>query len=74
MIEIVLMVCKLTQPDVCEEQHLRMAWQGSLTRCTIEAQPFVAQWVGDHPQWTVKSFRCDYPRDNDRAQTDGPAK
>jgi hypothetical protein len=25
------------------------------------AQPFIAEWVGDHPQWTVRKWTCDYP-------------
>jgi hypothetical protein len=29
-IQIVMMVCQVAQPDLCEEQHLQFAWQGTL--------------------------------------------
>ena len=25
------------------------------------AQPYIAAWIGDHPEWTVKKWTCDYP-------------
>ena len=60
-IQIVVMVCQITQPDQCEEQHLQFAWQGSLAQCALSAQPYIAQWIGDHPQWIVKRYHCEYP-------------
>lgn len=67
VIQIIMLVCKLAQPDVCEEQHIEFAFQGTLRQCTSTAQIYIAQWVGEHPQWTVKKYRCDYPHDDDRA-------
>jgi hypothetical protein len=26
--------------------------------CTMKAQPVVAQWAGEHPQWEIKSWKC----------------
>ena len=60
-IQIVVMVCQIAQPDQCEEQHLQFAWRGSLAQCALSAQPYIAQWIGDHPQWTVKRYHCEYP-------------
>lgn len=67
MVQIIMMVCRLAQPDACEEQHLQFAFEGSLQQCTFSAQIHIAQWIGDHPQWEVKSFRCEYPRGDDHA-------
>jgi len=67
MVQIVVMVCRLGQPDLCEEQHLQIAWQGSLQRCAMAAQLYIAQWIGEHPQWTVKNYRCEYPGTRDKA-------
>jgi hypothetical protein len=67
MITIVVMVCALTQPDQCEEQHLEFSWQGSLKQCVMNAQPYIAQWIGDHPKWSVKSYHCEYPHTKSRA-------
>jgi hypothetical protein len=67
MIQIVMMVCKLAQPDICEEQHIQFAWQGSLRRCTMEAQVYIAQWASEHPQWEIKNFHCENPSVRDKA-------
>lgn len=63
LVEIVMTVCALTQP-VCEEQHLQLNWQGSLAQCAMSAPPYIAQWVNEHPKWTVTRWRCDYPGRN----------
>jgi hypothetical protein len=73
MIQIVVMVCRLGQPDLCEEQHLQFAWRGSLQQCAMTAQLYIAQWIGEHPQWTVKNYRCEYPGASDRADAGGAA-
>jgi hypothetical protein len=74
MIQIVMMVCRLAQPEMCEEQHIPFAFQGSLQQCTFSAQIYIARWAGEHPQWTVKSFHCEYPRIDDRVETERPSK
>jgi hypothetical protein len=30
-------------------------------QCTMAAQPYIAQWIGNHPKWTAVRWRCDYP-------------
>jgi hypothetical protein len=74
MIQIIMMVCKLAQPEVCEQQHIQFAFQGSLQQCTFAAQIYIAQWVGEHPQWSVKNFHCEYPHGDGRAETNPPSK
>jgi hypothetical protein len=32
----------------------------------MAAQPYIAQWVGEHPKWTAVKWRCDYPHANDK--------
>ena len=60
-IQIIVMVCQIAQPDRCEEQHLQFAWQGSLEQCVLSAQPYIAQWIGEHPQWIVRRYHCEHP-------------
>jgi hypothetical protein len=67
-----MLVCRLAQPDMCEEQRIQFAWQGSLQRCAVEAQLYIAQWVGDHPQWELKNYRCENPGVRDKAEADKP--
>jgi hypothetical protein len=61
MVELVLTVCVATQLSLCEERHLRFAWNGSLRACAAGAQPYIAQWAGEHPKWVPVRWRCDYP-------------
>ena len=72
-LEIVFLVCAIAQPDQCEDKHLQFAWHGSLRQCVMAAQPYVAQWIGDHPKWTVKEFHCERPHTRDKTDARGPA-
>jgi hypothetical protein len=67
LIEVILTVCAVAQPTRCEEQHLRFAATGSLNQCVMNAQPYIAQWIGDHPKWTAVRWRCNYSGRNDAA-------
>ena len=73
-IEIVMLVCAIAQPDRCEDKRLQFAWQGSLKQCVMTAQPYMAQWIGEHPQWVIKNYHCEYPGKQDRADARGSAR
>jgi hypothetical protein len=74
MITIVVTVCTLAQPEQCEDRHLEFSWQGSLKQCVMNAQPYIAQWVGEHPKWSVKSFHCEHPHTKEKADARGSAR
>ena len=74
MIAIVVTVCALAQPDQCEEQRLEFSWQGSLKQCVMNAQPYLAQWIGDHPKWSIKSYHCEYPHTKEKTDARGTAR
>ncbi|HEX9320890.1 MAG TPA: hypothetical protein VF913_02050 [Xanthobacteraceae bacterium] len=61
LIELIVTVCATAHMNVCEEQHLQFAWSGSLRQCTLAAQPYIAQWIGEHPKWTAVRWRCEDP-------------
>lgn len=61
LVEIVVMVCAMAHPAHCEDKRLQFAWNGSLDQCMMAAQPYIAQWIGDHPAWTARRWRCEYP-------------
>lgn len=67
LIAIVVTVCALAHPDQCEEQRLEYMWNGSLKQCVMTAQPYIAQWIGEHPKWSVKSYHCEYPHAKEKA-------
>ena len=61
MIEIVLTVCAVATPAKCEEKYLQFDWDGSLGQCIMAAQPYIAEWIGKHPEWYATKWSCDYP-------------
>jgi hypothetical protein len=67
LIEIVLTVCALSLPDHCEEQHLQFSSDISLKQCTTTAQPYIAQWINEHPKWVAVRWRCEYSGTKEKA-------
>jgi hypothetical protein len=61
LIEIILTVCAIAHPDYCEDKYIRFVWSGSPTQCMMAAQPYIAQWIGQHPKWIARKWSCDYP-------------
>jgi hypothetical protein len=61
LIEIILTVCVIANPANCEEKHLQFVWDGSIERCMMAAQPYIAQWIGQHPAWRTEKWSCGYP-------------
>jgi len=61
LIELILTVCAATQPNMCEDRHFQFMYYGSLRQCTAGAQPYIAQWIGEHPNWKPVRWHCEYP-------------
>jgi hypothetical protein len=61
MIELIVSVCVLSHPDQCQEKHLGFASSMSLRQCVMSAQPYLAQWINEHPQWLIVRWRCEHP-------------
>jgi hypothetical protein len=59
-VELILTVCALSLPSQCEDQHLSFPPNMSLHRCVMNAQPYIAQWINEHPKWLAVRWRCDY--------------
>ena len=71
LIDLIVTVCALAAPTNCEETHLQYSWNGSLQQCVMAAQPYIAQWVGEHPKWNAVRWRCEYPHPSDKADLPG---
>jgi len=67
VIAIVFTVCALAQPEQCQEQRLEYASGASLRQCVMSAQPYLAEWVGEHPKWSIKNYHCEYPHMKEKA-------
>lgn len=60
LIELVVTVCALSLPGQCEDQHFSFSADMSLKQCVMNAQPYIAQWINEHPMWVAVRWRCDY--------------
>ncbi|ODN69916.1 hypothetical protein [Methylobrevis pamukkalensis] len=60
-IEVIMLVCQILNPQVCEERHVPIQFQGPLSACVWQAQPHIAQWTLEHPKYVVKKWRCGIP-------------
>lgn len=61
LIELILTVCTLTQPELCEERRLSFVELNSLAQCLRQAPPAIAEWGTNHPGKRIAKWRCSYP-------------
>jgi hypothetical protein len=57
MIELAFIVCLEGQPNHCEERGLLFADITPMT-CMMGAQPQLAQWSAQNPEWHVRGWKC----------------
>ncbi|NNG05900.1 MAG: hypothetical protein HKM95_17610 [Inquilinus sp.] len=63
MIELVLVVCSLLQPDDCRFQRPGFeSVYGSMRTCVIQGQIAAVRWQDQNPDWRVRRWTCDMPR------------
>jgi hypothetical protein len=61
IVELVVLVCSLLSPNTCVEKRFAFESSGSLKSCMMQAQPYLAQWIGDHPNERVAAYHCAWP-------------
>ena len=66
LVDLILLACSLTNASACHEYHIEFETGGSLQSCTMQAQPYLAQWVGEHPNFRVARWRCAWPDQEDQ--------
>ena len=57
MIELAFVTCLAAAPDECQDRSLLFE-KGTPQSCMVMAGPHLAQWVNEHPQWTVARWKC----------------
>jgi hypothetical protein len=67
LIELILTVCTLTQPVLCEEQRLSFVDLYSLAQCLRQAPPAIAEWGINHPGKRIAKWRCSYSESDGRS-------
>ena len=65
LVDLILLACALANPSSCHEYHVLFQTSGSLQSCMMQAQPYLAQWVGEHPAYRVTRWRCAWPDQED---------
>jgi hypothetical protein len=66
LVDLIVLVCSLANPAACQEEHLLFQSQGSLRSCMMQAQPYLAQWIGDHPSYKIVRWHCEWPDAEDK--------
>lgn len=61
LVDLIVTVCMIAHPQSCENRHLLFESKGSLRSCMYEAQFYLAQWSGEHPEFSIKRWRCEWP-------------
>jgi hypothetical protein len=60
-IELIVTVCSLVHPGVCDDRHLQFVSQESLRACVANAETYMAKWAGEHPDVRIVKWHCAYP-------------
>ncbi len=61
MYELVLWVCLMAAPDICNEKRLPFQAPTSLMDCMWQGQTQMVRWLDENPQWHLKRWRCAPP-------------
>ncbi len=68
MIRLIVTVCSLAHPHACSDRALLFDMHAmSLRACTMEAQPYLARWAGEHPDLRIVRYHCEWPEQEKRA-------
>jgi hypothetical protein len=65
LVDLIVLACTLVNPGACREHHILFQSSGSLRSCMMQAQPYLAQWAGEHPGYLVTRWRCAWPDQED---------
>ena len=54
-----LSVCLIAEPSRCYEERIPVSYENpNPFVCLRNSQATLAKWQGDHPDWTIKKWRC----------------
>ena len=58
MIAIILSACLMNDASVCRDHRIQLLPHVSQMQCMMTAQPQIARWSEEHPQWRVVRWKC----------------
>jgi hypothetical protein len=59
MLEIVVLACLIASPDKCEEIKVPFDEPAGMNACMREGQFQLVRWQSDHPEYLIKSWKCE---------------
>jgi hypothetical protein len=62
LVELVLLACLLKEPSHCESFHIPFQAEMNMAQCVWQSQMHAAQWAGEHPEWAIRRFSCQFPQ------------
>ena len=57
MIELLFVACLTSSPAICEERS-ELYLDVSRKTCLTRAQPQLARWTGQNPEWQIARWSC----------------
>lgn len=61
IIDLVLTVCLIANPNQCRTEHLYFENRGSVMACMFLAPSYIAKWSQERPGFKVVRWKCEYP-------------
>ena len=58
MMTIILSACLVADPGQCKDFRLPLDGDMTATSCAMNAPPYFAQWMEEHPAWRVMRWKC----------------
>lgn len=58
MIALIIHACLLSDPATCRDYEIPVLASTQPTVCALHAPPHFAKWAEEHPEWTIKRWRC----------------
>ena len=59
MVQLVILLCSLSQPVICREQRPVYDPPLSLMACMVGGQRAAAEFLANHPSWELQGWRCE---------------
>ena len=63
MIEILLSVCLISDPNDCKDVRLTDMGEVTPYMCMFKGQVAAARWIEGHPEWKLAKWKCGQMRD-----------
>ena len=66
MVQLVLIYCLMQDAKSCIEKRPVTEFPLTTMECMVSAQPIAADFLRDHPAYTLNSFRCEINKPDEK--------